>query len=258
MRLGMGTLERGIMLQRATINASSPDGSPGEPLPAKGLLGLIGAAIVTVALWQLPEGKYILYPFTILATWFHEMAHGLTALLMGGRFTKLLIFPDGSGVAFYSGPLMLGAIGQVLVAAAGPMGPPLAGAALILASRGLRSASFCLKLLGSFLLVSTAIWVRSFFGIVAIPVLGLAVLAFSFKGSEQLQRVVVQFFGVQACVSTYLQLNYLFSYSAGPLGISDTAQIQQILLLPYWFWGGLMAAASCMILALSLWRVYRS
>ena len=102
--------------------------------------GLIAAAVLTVVLWQIPGGNYILYPFTILATWFHEMAHGLTALLLGGRFTKLLIFSDGSGAAYYSGPLLLGTFGQVLVAAAGPMGPPVAGAALILTSRSLKAA----------------------------------------------------------------------------------------------------------------------
>jgi hypothetical protein len=220
--------------------------------------GLVLAAIITVILWQLPMGNYILYPFTILATWFHEMAHGLMALLLGGKFSKLLIFSDGSGAAYYSGPLALGAIGKVLVAAAGPMGPPIAGSVLILTSRSLKAASLTLKLLGCILLISTGIWVRSVFGLVAIPLLAVAVLGAAFKGSEQVQRLAVQFLGVQACISTYRQIDYLFSYSAGPLGISDTAQIQQVLFLPYWFWGGLIAAASLLILLLSLRSVYHS
>jgi Peptidase M50B-like len=232
-----------------------------HPVTAVGRMafwGLIAAAVVTVVLWQIPGGNYILYPFTILATWFHEMAHGLTAMLLGGRFTKLLIFSNGSGAAYYSGPLLLGTFGKVLVAAAGPMGPPVAGAALILASRNLRAASITLKLLGSFLLISTAVWVRSLFGLVTIPLMGVGVLGVGFKGSERAQRVLVQFLGVQACVSAYRQIDYLFSYSAGPLGISDTAQIQQALLLPYWFWGGLIAVSSLLILVTSLWSVYRS
>ncbi|MFM8003921.1 MAG: M50 family metallopeptidase, partial [Dolichospermum sp.] len=51
---------------------------------------------------------------------------------------------------------------------------------------------------------------------------------------------------------TYHQLDYLFSYTAGPLGLSDTGQMQQYLFLPYWFWGLLMAIASLMILIQSL------
>jgi Peptidase M50B-like len=223
-----------------------------------GFTWLIAAALATIVLWQVPVGNYILYPFTILATWFHEMGHGLMALLLGGQFRKLEIFGNGSGVATYAMSLSLGPIGPAIVAAAGPMGPPIAGAGLILASRSFKAASLSLKILGGFLLVSTLIWVRSLFGFVAIPVLGLIILGIGLKAPRWMQGFAVQFLGVQACVSTYHQLDYLFSYSAGPLGLSDTAQIQQRLFLPYWFWGGLMAIASLIILVQSLRVAYRS
>jgi hypothetical protein len=222
------------------------------------LIWLIAAAVVIVVLWQLPGGNYVLYPFTILATWFHEMAHGLMALLLGGHFAKLVIFSDGSGAAYYAGPLVWEPVSQAIVAAAGPLGPPMAGAALIYASRSVSGATLSLKILGGVLLVSTVIWVRSLFGLAAIPLIGLAILGIAFKGSVGVRAFAVQFFGVQACVSTYRQIDYLFSYSAGPLGISDTAQIQQILLLPYWFWGALMTIASALILTWSLKTAYRS
>lgn len=227
-----------------------------RPVGHIGFAWLILAAIVTVVLWQVPGGNYILYPFTILATWFHEMGHGLAALILGGRFTKLLIFYSGSGVAYYSGPLFLEPISRAVVAAAGPLGPPIAGAALILASRNLRSASMSLMLLGAFLLISTVIWVRSLFGFIAIPVIGLVILGVAIKGSPRMQGFGVQFLGVQACVSTYHQIGYLFSDSAGPLGISDTAQIQQVLFLPYWIWGALIAVLSFLILVKSLRIAY--
>lgn len=223
-----------------------------------GLTWLIVAAIATIVLWQVPAGNYILYPFTILATWFHEMGHGLMALVLGGQFRKLEIFGNGSGVASYAMSLSLAPIGPALVAFSGPMGPPIAGAALILASRSFKVATLSLKILGGFLLVSTIIWVRSLFGIVAIPLLGLIILGIALKAPRWVQGFTVQFLGVQACVSTYHQLDYLFSYSAGSMGLSDTAQIQQQLLLPYWFWGGLMAVASLVILVQSLRIAYRS
>ncbi|AFZ57760.1 M50 family metallopeptidase [Anabaena cylindrica FACHB-243] len=223
-----------------------------------GLTWLVGAAIATAILWQFPGGDYILYPFTILATWFHEMGHGLMALMLGGNFQKLQIFSNGSGVASYSISSALGPIGPGLVAAAGPMGPPIAGAALILASRHFKTASLSLKILGGFLLFSTLVWVRSWFGLIAIPVLGLIILGVGLKTPPWVQGFTIQFLGVQACVSTYHQLNYLFSYTAGPLGLSDTAQMQRYLLLPYWFWGGLMAVASLVILVRSLQVAYRS
>lgn len=244
------------MFRRSGSTASSMNGSL-QTVERRGLTWLIAAAGLTVVLWQVPGGNYILYPFTILATWFHEMAHGLMALILGGGFSKLQVFQDGSGLATYTGPLYLEPLSRAMVAAAGPLGPPVAGAGLILASRSMKAASLSLKVLAGLLLISTVIWVRSLFGIIAIPVLGLVVLLISVKGSAQVQRFAVQFLGVQACVSTYQQVGYLFTYSAGPLGISDTGQIQQVLLLPYWFWGALIAVTSFLILVQSLRVAYR-
>ncbi|MDJ0694067.1 M50 family metallopeptidase [Mastigocoleus sp. MO_188.B34] len=221
-----------------------------------GFTWLIAAAFVTIILWQIPAGDYILYPFSILATWFHEMGHGLMALLLGGNFQQLQIFSNGSGVATYSLARSLAPIGPSLVAAAGPMGPPIAGSALILASRSFKAASLSLKILGGFLIFSSLVWVRSPFGLIAIPVLGLITLLVGLKAPRWLQGFAIQFLGVQACISTFHQLDYLFSYSAGNLGLSDTAQIQNNLLLPYWFWGGLMAIASFAILFQSLRIAY--
>jgi len=42
------------------------------------------------------------------------------------------------------------------------------------------------------------------------------------------------------------------------LGISDTGRIQQILFLPYWLWGAIMAVGSIFILITSLRIAYRS
>ncbi|MFC1836407.1 M50 family metallopeptidase, partial [Thermodesulfobacteriota bacterium] len=146
---------------------------------------------------------------------------------------------------------------QALVAAAGPLGPPIGGALMILSSRSTKYASLSLKILGVVMLLSTLIWIRSLFGLIAIPAMAVAILFIAVKGSPRVQGFTVQFLGVQACVSTYRQLDYLFSYSAGPLGISDTAQMQKALLLPYWVWGALIAVFSFLLLIQSLRIAYR-
>ncbi|MEO0844698.1 MAG: M50 family metallopeptidase, partial [Cyanobacteria bacterium J06643_5] len=92
---------------------------------------------------------------------------------------------------------------------------------------------------------------------VAILLLGLIILGIGIKGNRWFQGFSIQFLGVQACISTYNQLDYLFTPTAGPLGVSDTGQIQQQLLLPYWFWGGLIAVASLVILVQSLRIAYK-
>jgi len=233
------------------------------PTERIGLIWLVVAALGTILIWRLPYGNYVLYPFTILATWFHEMGHGLTALLTGGHFDRLLIYPDGSGLAYHSAPasdgFLWGRIRQALVAAGGPMGPPLAGAALILGSRRFATAHYSLLLMGGLLLLSAVLWVRSAFGLGVIPVLGLLVLAIALRAPRWVQAFTVQFLGVQACISTFHQLDYLFS-PGGVIGgeaiLSDSSQMARNLLLPYWFWGGLMALASLLLLLQSLRVAY--
>lgn len=242
----------------ATAGEAGPAGNE-----TMGLGWLAVAALVTVALWQIPYGNYIAYPFTILATWFHEMGHGLTALLLGGQFTKLIVMPDGSGVAYHIAPandFLFGRAKDALVAMAGPLGPPIAGAFFILNSRRFQTARAVLLLLAAMLLLTTLIWVRSLFGFVFLPLLALAILAVVLRAPRWAQGFAVQLLGVQACISTFQQVNYLFSSDAvigGQMMPSDSSQVAMNLLLPYWFWGGFMVAGSLLLLGGSLYLRYR-
>lgn len=226
----------------------------------KGLNWLIIAALITVVLWQLPAGHYILYPFSILATWFHEMGHGLIALLFGGKFDQLILFPDGSGLALHSTPVKLSAAGRASIAAGGPLGPPIAGALFILAGRHYKTAHYGLILLGVLLIASVLIWVRSAFGMVVISALSIVILGIAFKAEAWLQTFTIQFLGVQACVSTYHQMDYLFIYSVtidSQQMLSDTGHIAEQMWLPYWFWGIVIILISLGMLFLSLRLAYR-
>lgn len=214
---------------------------------------LVVAALITVMLWQMPFGGLMLYPFTILATWFHEMGHGLTALLLGGQFYKLEIFANGSGVAYHSGA---GRLTSALVAAGGLLGPPIAGSLFILSGRSASLSRKVLGVLAILLIVSTVIWVRTGFGWLILPMIAVVLGAIAYKGPDWLQPMVIQFLGVQACISTYRQLDYLFMNNAqigGQVMTSDTGHIAQALLLPYWVWGTLIAGFSFVLLLVSLW-----
>jgi len=235
-----------------------------SPTERVGLIWLVLAALVTMLVWQMPFGNYLLYPFTILATWFHEMGHGLAALLTGGHFDRLLIFPDGSGVAYHSAygaeTFLWGRLREAVVAAGGPLGPPLAGSVLILSSRRFATAHSCLLLMGALLLLSALLWVRSLFGLIAISLLGLLITAIALRAPRWVQALAVQLLGVQACISTFHQIDYLFTPGGvigGQLMLSDSSQIAKNLLLPYWFWGGVMALTSLLLLFFSLYITYR-
>ena len=214
---------------------------------------LLGIALASIMLWQTTLGSLLLYPFTILATWFHEMGHGIAAMLTGRGFDRLLIFADGSGYAQTLGPADGYRLTDALVAASGPLGPAIAGALLIIASRSPTATRNALAVLGVVLILSTLIWVRSLTGWLVLPALGTAIVVLALRGSLAWQRFAIQLIGVQACISVWKQFDYLFSPGGavgGRLQRSDTGAIADVLLLPYWVWGAGISAA---ILALLWW-----
>lgn len=216
---------------------------------------LLGIAIASILLWQTVAGSLFLYPFTILATWFHEMGHGIAAMLTGAQFDRLLIYADGSGVAQSRLPADAGRLTGAIIAASGPLGPAIAGSLLIIASRTAATTRTALAVLGAALIVSTAIWVRSPTGWLVLPALGIAILALAARGTPPQQRLAVQILGVEACISAWQQFDYLFSPggSVGGEAIrSDTGAIADALILPYWFWG----AAISMTIVILIWRSF--
>jgi hypothetical protein len=214
---------------------------------------LMGIAVASVILWQTMIGSLLLYPFTILATWFHEMGHGVAAILTGSSFERLLIFPNGSGVAQSMRPADASGLTNALIAASGPLGPAIAGSLLIIASRTDKPTRAALTVVGLALIISTVIWVRTHTGWLVLPALGIAILALAWRGTAAQRRFGIQFLGVQACISVWQQFGYLFSAGGsvgGELHRSDTSAIADALLLPYWFWG---AAISAVIVVLLWW-----
>jgi hypothetical protein len=221
---------------------------------------LAGIAIASIILWQTLIGSLLLYPFTILATWFHEMGHGVAAMLTGSSFERLLIFPDGSGVAQSMRPADASGLTNALIAASGPLGPAIAGSLLIIASRTDKATRAALTVVGLALIVSTVIWVRTLTGWLVLPALGIAILALAWRGTAAQRRFGIQLLGVQACISVWQQFGYLFSAGGsvgGELRRSDPSAIADALLLPYWFWGAAISAVIIVLLWLSFAIAFR-
>src|SRR3954447_21094772 len=75
-----------------------------SPLPSLQPAGgtrtlLLVSAAITLALYMVPYGRYLARPLLLLSTLAHEMGHGLTALLLGGRFQRLEMWASGAGVS---------------------------------------------------------------------------------------------------------------------------------------------------------------
>lgn len=223
----------------------------------RSLLILSCACIALV--WQLPYGRQALYPLTLLATYAHEMGHGLTALLTGAHFDHLLLNADGSGMAVWHGNP--GRLALALIAAGGLLGPSLAGVGILLLSRSTRWARWVMAAIALLMVVSVVLWSRNAFG-TAFLLISAATLAFAAKVlPDAMAAFVLHLIAIMLCLSWFTDLDYMFSAQAVVNGVShpsDSAVMAQALWLPYWFWGGVVAAVSLGLVGICLVRMGRA
>ena len=217
---------------------------------------LILSTLAVVVIWQVPYGRQLLYPLTLLATYAHEMGHGITALLTGSEFDQLVLHADGSGTALWSGNP--GRLATALIAAGGLAGPTFAGIGLLLVSRNPRHARTILACLAALIVATVVLWSRNAFGVLFLisvaATLGIAARMLPPAAAFFL----LHFIAATLCLSWFNHLGYLFSAQAVVNGVtlpSDSSVIAQALWLPYWFWGGAVALFS---MAVTAWGISKS
>lgn len=225
------------------------------------LFSLTFIAFFTLIMWHfIPFGKTILYPFVILGTWFHEMGHGIFALLLGADFQYLQIFSNGSGVAYYSGNVFFGNIGNAIIAFGGPIAPTVIGYFFIVASKNLSSSRKIILIFSVILAICNIIWVRSMFGFIFIMAFSVLFFISSLYGGLKLNKFICQFIGIQAFLSLYLSIDYLFSSKgtteAGTY-YSDTFVMEQMLFLPHYVWATIIVLISLILIFMSFKKVMR-
>ncbi|MGI9017530.1 MAG: M50 family metallopeptidase [Euzebya sp.] len=215
---------------------------------------------VTALLYVIPGGGLIGYPLVLLSTFVHEVAHGLTAVLVGGRFLDLRVFADGSGAALTA--TNGGALQRAAVAAGGLIGPAIAAGVGFTLGRRPRTARVTLLVGSLLLMVMAVLWVRSLvgwfvvIGLIAVSLgVGLAIR------QDHWSQLWLIFLSVQLGLSVFSRGEYLFASSAttgAGFGPSDSSAISDALFLPYWFWGGVCGLFSLAVLAYGAWLFLRT
>lgn len=214
------------------------------------------AVVLSLLLPRLRYGRFLTYPFALLGTWAHELGHGLTAVLLGGSFHRLVLFPNLGGTAFSSG---VGSIGRAGVAAGGLLGPAVVGGGLIVAGSRDGTARNVLLALAAAVALSLVAVVRNLFGWLALSVIGALLGSVAIYAPEEPQILLVQLIGIQLCLASWGTLDYMFTREFvrdGRVVASDTQQIAEALVLPYWFWGAVIAVTSAGIVAGSFYLAW--
>ena len=140
-----------------------------------GRLLLITLAILICM--NVPYVKWALYPFTIFSTWIHELCHGTAAILAGGRISKLIIYPDASGLAYTSVPSQR----RGFVISAGYQGTAAVGCLLLLFRRTKRGPRAGTMTVAMTMILSCLLWIRNAFGFLIIFVMGTLLAGVAIK-----------------------------------------------------------------------------
>ncbi|MDB4959708.1 MAG: hypothetical protein JWO36_7277 [Myxococcales bacterium] len=170
------------------------------------------ALLLSLVLWNLPFGGVLLYPFKLLATWLHELSHGLAMIVTGAGFDHIVIYRDTSGLAYASSSVE--PLGSAFIAAAGYMGTPLWGALLLVVTPTPRSARRAMLVL-AVLMVATGILVvapspdADEFGVWATIMMGLVVAACAIVLPGRWRVLVAHFIAAQACINALLDIRVL-------------------------------------------------
>jgi hypothetical protein len=203
-----------------------------------------------------PFGTTILYPLTLLATFVHEMGHGITALVTGGTFSSLDVYADASGLAHTTSKH---AWASGLTAAGGLLAPPIVGATLLAVSRGPKRARAMLLGMAAFIVLSLAIWVRSTAGFIALPIDAAVLAWFGLRASVRKRMVFAQLVGVSLAIDTWSGKGYLFSSQVtidGQTIPSDISNFAHAFGGPYLVWGLVVFLVSCGVLAAGLYAAW--
>jgi hypothetical protein len=182
-----------------------------KPADRLELRTLAFALLASLLLWNLPVGGVLLYPFKLIATWLHELSHGLAMLLTGVGFERVLIYRDTSGLAYASAEA--GGVGRAVIAAAGYMGTPLWGAVLLVVTPNARLSRYALLGFGG-LLILTAVTVIDApdgdpFGAWAVAAIGAACALAGVIVPGPWRLAIAHFIAAQSCVNALLDIRVL-------------------------------------------------
>ena len=232
---------------------------------------LLLATAITVVLWFLPYGNWIVYPIRLFVTFIHESSHAVMAVLTGGSVQSLTISADTSGLT-YSAPS--GFIGGLLTSSAGYIGTTVFGVVMLYLIRRNFSPNKILTALGIFvgtmLLVFTVISpVFNFlslqvslssvlFTILTGSVLTAGLIVLGIFSNVRVARFAVAFLAVQCLLNAVLdQITLLVINSpfAGSDVANDAANMAMATHLPGIVWVVIWIGISVVMISLGL-RLY--
>jgi hypothetical protein len=206
---------------------------------------LAGFAVYFSLLWLFWDTP-VAYPLKIFVVLLHELSHAVMAWVTGGSVRYIELDPREGGATLTEGGM------PFLTLSAGYLGSLLWGVALVRAALWKKVRAWSVTaVIGTMVLVLTALFVRNRFGIVFGIFFGLAMLGAARRLSELWNRRLVLVLGMTSCL--YAVLDIQSDVLDRPSAPSDAAMLAQLTGVPTVVWG-LLWITIALIVCVQLFR----
>jgi len=180
--------------------------------------------IAAIFVRQLP---FISIPFNWLESYFHEISHGIAALVTGGNIVRIQLFANGAGLCTTQGGMAF------VISFFGYAGATFWGWAIYqVASAHQRAAQVFSGIMLLLLASSLIFWVKDLLTIIILLVLAMMFVLTIKTGRLKILQLLMQFFGLS------ILLNSLFSptYLLDGRDLGDGAALAAITFMPEFIW----------------------
>ena len=193
----------------------------------------IALAVTALFFWN----SFLILPIKLMTVFFHELSHGLAAILTGGSIIKIELNLNQGGVCYHQGGIFL------IVASAGYLGSLLWGSGIFLTSLKKGISRRITQAIALILVITTVLWIRNIQAIAITLTTATLLFYISAKLEEKLCSIFLKFISLVSCF--YVVFDIKDDLLDRTVHMSDAYQISQRLLPSALASAGSYAIAFC-------------
>lgn len=171
----------------------------------------------------------LLYPIKLFVVVLHELSHGLAAIMVGGSIEEIKINERIGGSCHYIFPQSL--MGRLIIASAGYLGSMIWGGLILVIASRTRHDNLLALVIGNGLIILSALYIRSPFGLIFTAGFGLVLIFLAIKASNKITDLAMKFLGMTSCLYAIIDIKDDLIVRSG-IG-SDADRIATLLGMPW-------------------------
>lgn len=173
----------------------------------------------------------VVYPLKILVVFFHELSHGLAAIITGGEIVRIELSSMQGGVCYTRGG------SRFLITTAGYLGSLLWGGTILMLAARTRFDRQMAAALGVMMLIIAVLFIRPFisFGMGFVLLTSLVLIGLGFKAPESVNDFLLRTIGLTSCL--YAPLDIKSDILDRPHLRSDAVNLADHTGIPAMVWG---------------------